>query len=147
MDIDLGLSLLSLVVAAAAAAHAKSSADSAKRANEIAIHSERLKVFHGMLELRSRLTGSGTKLPDRRLFELYDFFVLCEFYFPQDIHHLATRFFDMAKEMIGHEMLVEVADNSEQRSTQVHRAHDALMQAKSLADELESKMKAHLRLH
>ena len=146
MDLSLALSLISLVLAAGAVAYAKASADAASRANEIAIHGERLKVFHGMLELRTRLTAHGTKLSDRRLFELHDHFVLCEFYFPERIHKLATKFFETAREMNGHEMLIEATENHDQRSRKVHQAHDALKQARGLADELEEAMKAYLRL-
>ena len=146
MDLSLALSLISLVLAAGAAAYAKASADAASRANEITIHGERLKVFHGILELRTRLSAHGTKLSDRRLFDLYNHFVLCEFYFPERIHNLATKFFEIAREMNGHEMLIEATESPEQRSIKVHQAHDALKQAKALADELEEAMKAYLRL-
>lgn len=73
-------------VAALSALYARWSAKASQRANEIAIHNERLRIYRGLLDFRAMLTTRGPGFPDEELWKFGDIVLLSEFYFSQSAH-------------------------------------------------------------
>ncbi|HEX8607615.1 MAG TPA: hypothetical protein VF679_03120 [Pedobacter sp.] len=59
----------------------------AQRANEIAIHNERLRIYKGLLEFRAMLMTRGPNFPDDELWKIADLALLSEFYFSEAAHN------------------------------------------------------------
>lgn len=73
-------------VAALSALYSRWSAKAAERANDIAVHNERLRIYKGVLRFRAVLITRGTGFPDESLWELADLVVLAEFYFSRQAY-------------------------------------------------------------
>jgi hypothetical protein len=85
MDSDL-LAVFALCASVASAAYARWAGRAAQRANEIAIHNERLRIYKGLLEFRAMLTTRGPSFPDDELWKFGDLVLLSEFYFSKAAH-------------------------------------------------------------
>lgn len=77
---------LALCASAASAIYARWAGKAAERANEIAMHNERLKIYKGLLEFRAVLATRGPGFPDEELWKFWDFVLLSEFYFSKKAH-------------------------------------------------------------
>ena len=88
------IAALALCVSAGSAVYARWSGQAAQRANEIAIHNERLRIYKGLLAFRATLTTKGVNFPDEALWEFADLVLLSEFYFSQSAHKAMQKLLD-----------------------------------------------------
>jgi hypothetical protein len=93
------ISLLAAVVAILAALYARWSAVQTRRANEIQLHNERLKILRGLLDFRAEITAHGDQFNYSKLLELYNHVQLSEFYYRQDLYERLNRLFEHAREI------------------------------------------------
>jgi hypothetical protein len=77
---------LAAFVAILSALYSRWSAKAAQRANEIAIHNERLRIYRGLLDFRAVLTTKGAGFPDEALWQFVDIALLSEFYFSDEAY-------------------------------------------------------------
>lgn len=96
------IALAAFAVSGLAAAYARWSAKAAERANRIAIHNEKIRIYRGLLEFRAVLATRGPGFPDEDLWKFHDLVTLSEFYFSdkeyaalqeivKDAHQVKTR--------------------------------------------------------
>ncbi len=74
------------LIAGLAALYARWASISAQRANEIALHSERLKIYKSLLNHGSTLATRGVKFPENSLWSFHDAVQLSEFYFDPEVY-------------------------------------------------------------
>jgi hypothetical protein len=86
MDSSDLLAAFALCASVASAVYARWAGSAAQRANEIAIHNERLRIYKGLLEFRAMLTTRGPGFPDDELWKFADLALLSEFYFSEAAH-------------------------------------------------------------
>jgi len=86
MELSDFMTALALCVSAGSAVYARWAGKAAQRANEIAIHNERLRIYKGLLEFRAVLTTRGPGFPDDELWKFGDLVLLSEFYFSKAAH-------------------------------------------------------------
>lgn len=80
------VALLAAFVAILSALYSRWSAKAAQRANEIAIHNEKLRIYRGLLDFRAALITRGPGFPDEVLWQFADVALLSEFYFSEGAH-------------------------------------------------------------
>ena len=86
MDTSDFFAAFAVCASAGSALYARWAGKAAQRANEIAIHNERLRIYKGLLEFRAVLTTKGSSLPDGELWKFADLVLLSEFYFSKAAH-------------------------------------------------------------
>jgi len=79
------VALASALVSGAAALYARWQAHAAKRANEIALHESRLRVYNGLTRFRGHLKAHGLSLKEEDVWNFSDLVDACEFYFPANV--------------------------------------------------------------
>jgi len=84
-DISTAISVLSALVAALSALYARWQANTAKRANEIALHDSRRSVYNDLVRFRAHISARGTDIAEEEVWKLAQVAELAEFYFPADI--------------------------------------------------------------
>jgi len=140
------IALLSAFAAILAAIYARYSVHEARRANEIATHNEKLKVFKGILNLRAKLSAHGVNIKEYELFSFYEYVQLSEFYFNKQIHKKVKEYFDCAWEIVKLRGLSEAAE-PERKNERIQEAHEMLNQCRKKVDALENILKEYLRLN
>ena len=88
------IAVLALCASAGSALYARWAGKAAQRANEIAIHNERLRIYKGLLEFRSILTTRGPSFPDDEMWKFADLVLLSEFYFSKAAHEAMQKLLD-----------------------------------------------------
>lgn len=140
------IALLSAFVAILSALYARYSVQQAHRANEIALHNEKLKVFKGILDLRAKLSANGVDIKEYELFSFYEYVQLSEFYFNKRIYEKVKDYFDCAWEIVKLRGLWESADVEGKRQEMVQKTHEMLRQSREKVESLEPLLKEHLRI-
>ncbi len=128
-----------------AALYARWSATAAQRANEIALHNERLKIFRGFLDCRAEITAHGDDFSKTMVHNLYSHVQLTEFYFDTTLYQEFRALFDIVFEIDGL--------RSQARHASVDKADEIVQQILKLlstwhekADRLEESFRKRLRL-
>lgn len=88
------IAALALCASVGSAVYARWAGQAAQRANEIAIHNERLRIYKGLLAFRATLITRGPGFPDEALWEFADLVLLSEFYFSQSAHKAMQKLLD-----------------------------------------------------
>jgi hypothetical protein len=146
MQVSDWIALLSAFVAILSALYARHSVQEARRANEIGLHNEKLKVFKGILDLRAKLSANGINIKEYELFSFYEYVQLSEFYFNKRIYEKVKDYFDDAWEVVKLRGLWEAAEEGDKKKEIVQKTHDMLRQAREKAGTLETMLKEHLRI-
>lgn len=141
------IALLSASVAIVSVLYARHSVRETQRANEIALHNEKLKVFKGILDLRAKLSANGVNIKEYELFSFYEHVQLSEFYFNKQIYEKVQEYFDCAWEVVKLRGLWEISEQDGKKKEMVQKTHDMLRQSREKADALEVMLKEHLRIN
>jgi hypothetical protein len=140
------IALLAVFVATLSALYARHSVREARRANEIVLHNEKLKIFKGILDLRAKLSANGVNIKEYELFSFYEYVQLSEFYFNKQIYEKVKEYFDCAWEVVKLRGLWEIAELDGDKKEKVQKTLDMLRQSREKADALETMLKEHLRV-
>jgi len=143
--ISLVISLVAIFISILSALYARRAANEASKANEIALHNERLKIFKAILELRGKVMAQGVDIKEYELFSFYEYVQLSEFYYNHSIHEQVKDYFDCVQNIVILRSQWEVAE-SEERKQLVEKTHQMRTQSQEKVSRLENSMKEHLRL-
>ncbi|MBN8509898.1 MAG: hypothetical protein J0L57_14970 [Burkholderiales bacterium] len=130
-DIAALVALGGALVASLAALYARRQAKAAKRANEIALHDSRLRVYNVLSRYRVHVTGSGPSLKEEEVWKFLEAAELSEFYYPAHIPPRLKSVFDRSLRLLSM--------NEEWRSsreTEPNRAPDLVKSRYQLVGEL-----------
>lgn len=144
--IPLVISLVAIFISILSALYARRAANEASKANEIALHNEKLKIFKGILELRGKVMAQGVDIKEHELFSFYEYVQLSEFYYNHSIHEQVKDYFDCVQNIVILRSQWEVAESEEKRKHLVERTHRMRTQSQEKVSRLENSMKEHLRL-
>jgi hypothetical protein len=95
------IALGSFFAAILAAVYAKATVTAAERANEIAIHSERLKTYKGIVSIHGLLQAKGIQFPEYDFWSKYDYVELTEFYFSKPLADRTQQYFELGKKIVA----------------------------------------------
>lgn len=84
MEISNAIAALSAVFAAASALYARHTIAVSRKANDISIHNERLKIYKALLEYHAHLAARGISTTEKELWGFYKASQLAEFYYPKE---------------------------------------------------------------
>ena len=143
------IALGALIAAAVAVAYSKATVAEAKRANDIALHSEKLKTYKGIVSIQSLLQGHGAHFPEYDFWSKYEYVELTEFYFNKALSDRAHKYFNLGRDARASWDLIEDAHSrgDEARKEAVAKTYGILNECRKLGDELIEDMKKELRLH
>lgn len=131
-----------------AAWYARRTVQAAKHQNEISIHSERLRVYNGVITFGSRLAARGPAISESDVWSFNEWVQLSEFYFKNPIYQRLETAFRQSLDMLAKNdewalTKEEGSSNAKDLNTQRHAIHRALRdECFSIADA----MKEDLRL-
>ena len=147
---DLGalVALGAAFVSGLSALYARWQAKAAKRANEIALHENRLRVFKGLSRYRVHLTSRGASIAEEEVWKFSEEVELSEFYFPKHIHPLLQHIFDGSLKLLtlNDEWRGAKEEGSSTAKEFVKQRHEL---ARSLRDECQNatiELKRNLRI-
>ncbi|MBL8417383.1 MAG: hypothetical protein JNN31_04020 [Dechloromonas sp.] len=101
MDPGSLISLCSAFAAILAAVYARWQATAAKKANEISLHENRLKVYSGLSRFRVHITGQGTNIKEEEVWRFAEIVELSEFYFSENISVRMNSVFDRSLKLLS----------------------------------------------
>lgn len=101
MDTGSLISLCSAFAAILAALYARWQATAAKKANDISLHENRLKVYSGLSRFRVHITGQGTNLKEEEVWRFAEIVELSEFYFSENISVRMNSVFDRSLKLLS----------------------------------------------
>jgi hypothetical protein len=78
--------VLAALVSALSALYARWQAGSSKRANEIALHENRLNTYKGLVRFRAYITARGVGIKEEEVWKFAEVSELSEFYFSGYVH-------------------------------------------------------------
>ena len=91
----------SAFVAGLAALYARWAAIAARRQNEIALHSERLRVYRGVVDYGCKLAGKGPSIQENDVWSFDEWVQLSEFYFNRAIFERLDSVFKISLQLLG----------------------------------------------
>lgn len=124
-------------VSALSALYARWQANAAKRANEIALHENRLRVFNSLSRYRVHLTSRGASIAEEEVWRFAEAVELSEFYFPKKIQPMLQGIFDESLKLlsINDEWRAAKEEGSPEATVLVKKRHEL---AKNLRDECQN---------
>jgi len=143
------IALVSFFGALLAAVYAKAAVTAAERANEIALHSEKLKTYKGIVSIQSLLRGKGTHFPEYDFWSKYEYVELTEFYFNKALSDRVHEYFNLGREARASADLWEEAHarGDNERKEAVAKTWDLFNRCIELGDEVVEELKKELRLY
>jgi hypothetical protein len=141
--VSLAVAVLSAAIALLSVFYARRSANTAKDANKIAVHHERLKIYKALLAHVSALSAKGVAVRQDEIWQFYEPATLSKFYFDRDhADRMLTIFDDSVKMVIKKEEWEEFRnvdqDVYQRLVVETHTLHRATRDsAKKLAEEIE----------
>jgi hypothetical protein len=94
------VSAIAALVSVVAAVYARWQAKAAERQNEIALHNERLRLYHATLHFGSTLAGKGPRISDEDAWKFRESAELAEFYFDEPLYKKLSVIFDDALQLL-----------------------------------------------
>lgn len=140
------ISLCLLFAAILAAVYARLSASQARRANEISLHNERLKIFRGLLDFRAEITAHGDQFEHAKLADLYNHLQLTEFYYDRKLYEAFKGFFDLAWEIDVLRHKQKTIGKPKEEAELVQRIQALFESLEGNEKELEEEFRKRLRL-
>lgn len=142
------LSALALCTSVGSAVYARWSGTAAQRANEIALHNERLKIYKGLQMFHMTLVTRGVGFPDEAIWHFGDHAHLSEFYFPAADYERLTEIMDAAIRVKGmHDTWTGYRDSGDARARDAATAmHAELRAVVALCKASDEKLREQLRL-
>ncbi len=101
MDTGSLISLCSAFVAILAALYACRQATAAKKANEISLHENRLKVYSGLMRFWVHIAGQGTNIKEEEVWKFAEIMELSEFYYSENIYVRMNSVFDRSIKLLS----------------------------------------------
>jgi hypothetical protein len=95
------VSIVSVFIAGLAALYARWAALAASRQNEIALHSERLRVYRGVVDYGCKLAGRGPAIKQTDVWTFNESVQLSEFYFNRAIFERLDSVFEESMQLLG----------------------------------------------
>jgi hypothetical protein len=86
VDLSTAIAVTAALVSSLAAVYARWQAKAAKRANEIALHENRMRVYKALNRLKAQLAAHGTNLTEDEVWNFFEAVEASEFYFPASVH-------------------------------------------------------------
>ena len=139
------IALIAVCVALLSSLYARHAVGEARRANDIAINNQKLRIYRGVMEIYGLLMRKGVQIREGELFNHYEYIQLSEFYFNSSIYKKLYNAFDGAWEIVRLHDCWEAAEKREEKvfvektRAQLRQVRD---QFKAIADEIRN----HLRL-
>lgn len=144
------VAIVALLVSALSAWYARWAVTESKKANEIAIHSEKLAIFKGFMNLKSGLSAHGGDFDEDDLFGFYRSANIAEFYFDKSISKSIQELLDIADEFIRYRRKWRRMDKEpvipDNHDEVVNKAYDLLEQLRLKVSEIEIEMRKDLRV-
>lgn len=142
------IAVLALCASAGSALYARWAGKAAQRANEIAIHNERLRIYTGFLEFRAVLTTRGPSFPDDALWKFADLVLLSEFYFSKAAHEAMQKLLDDGNQTKArYELWQSMKDTCGDTATAVRAMHDLHRATRDRCAAVADMLKPDLLLH
>jgi hypothetical protein len=135
-------------VAALSALYARWQALAAGRANNIALHENRLSVYKGLARFRTHISARGTGIKEEEVWRFAEIAELSEFYFPPVIHLKLNAIFEQAMELLALNDDWENAkqNGSEKANILVTERHNLMRHTRDECYKIADELKLHLRV-
>ena len=95
------IAVVAALVAMLSALYARSQAIAAGRANEIALHDSRLRVYNGLVRFRAHISARGTGITEAEVRNFAEVAELSEFYFPGGVSPRLNTVFENALKLLS----------------------------------------------
>lgn len=143
------ISLGAFLAACLVAVYAKATVRAADKANEIALHSEKLKTYKGILSIQSLLRAKGVRFPEYDFWSKYEYVELTEFYFSKALSERVHEYFNLGRDVsISRELWEEAhARGDDERKAAVKKTWDQFHKCIELGDKVVEELKRELRVH
>lgn len=141
------IALGSAFVAGLAALYARWAAIATRRQNEIALHSERLRVYRGVVDYGCKLAGQGPLIKENDVWSFDEWVQLSEFYFNKSIFERLDSVFKESMQLLGLNDEWNSADNGSDTKKEINSQRRTLH--RKLRDEcfaIRDEMKECLRV-
>jgi hypothetical protein len=147
-DIGAAIAAISALVAALSAVYARWQARAAKRANEIALHENRLGVYKGLVRFRAHISAWGTGIKQEEVGAFGEVAELGEFYFSPELgKRLEAIFEDALKLLSSHEEWQQAQQFDVEKARAMVKPMHALMRAtRDECYKISNELKVHLRV-
>lgn len=135
-------------VAALSALYARWQAIAAGRANEIALHENRLTVYKGLARFRAHISARGTSIKEEEVWRFSEIVELSEFYFPSTLYPRLNKVFEDALKLLSLNDEWEEArrHNEEQAKAFVKQRHELMRATRDECYKITEELKPHLRV-
>ena len=147
-DVATVISVVAALVALLSALYARWQALAAARANEIALHDSRLRVYNGLVRFRAHISARGTGIKEEEVWKFAEVAELSEFYFPGGISpRLNTVFEDALKLLSLNEQWEEYRKyEPDKAKALVEQRHSLMRGARDECYKIGNELKQHLRV-
>jgi hypothetical protein len=135
-------------VAALSALYARWQARAAGRANEIALHENRLNVYKGLVRFRAHISAHGTSIKAEEVWRFAEAAELSEFYFPPNVHLRLNAIFEQAMTLLSLNDDWEQAKQYDQDKAKslVKERHALMRGTRDECYQIANELKPHLRV-
>jgi len=135
-------------VAALSALYARWQAVAAGRANEIALHENRLAVYKGLARFRAHISARGVTIKEEEVWRFSEVVELSEFYFPSTIYPRLNKIFEDALKLLSMNDEWEEArrSNAGQANSIVKMRHELMRAIRDECYKITDEIKRHLRV-
>jgi hypothetical protein len=146
LDIANWIAFGAFLAASLAAVYAKATVRAANKANEIALHSEKLKTYKGILDILLLLQRDGVKISAIDLWNNYDYVELTEFYFNKALSDRVREFYDLCKAIVASRNYQEEArerGETVKEKIWVDQLGECLKAGEAVIEELRDELRIH----
>lgn len=142
------IAIIAALVAMLSALYARWQAAAAGRANEIALHENRLKIYKGLSRFRAHIITRGSKLNEEEIWQFSEIVELSEFYFSADIHTHLNTVLEQAMELLWlNDEWEDAKQNSpEHAKNLVSKRHELMKTTRNECCKIREVIKQHLRV-
>ncbi len=147
-DTATAIAVTAALVAILSALYARWQALAAGRANEIALHDSRLRVYNGLVRFRIHISAHGTEIKEEEVWKFAEVAELSEFYFPAGLAHRINAIFDDALKLLSLNKQWEELRKYEPEKAKplVEQRHTLMRGARDECYKIGNELKQHLRV-
>jgi len=136
----------SVLVASLSALYARWSVQTARRQNEISLHSERLRVYRGVVDFGVKLAAKGPAINEKDIWAFDEWVQLSEFYFNKEIYDRLEKIFQDSMKLLDKNDEWNVMERSSEEAKKIngarHKTHRALRdECFSIRDAMKSDLR------
>lgn len=135
-------------VSALSALYARWQARAAQRANQIALHENRLAVYKGLVRFRGYISARGVGIKEDEVWHFVEIAEISEFYYPSDIHARLDAIAERSLKLLSLNYEWEEAKQYEpEEAKALNEQRQALMrEARDECHKVSNDIKPHLRV-